>query len=69
MLDAPVSGHRRYFGRYPDLHCRGAAQDLEEARPYLRPWVNVFSCGEHGASQSAKICNNMLLAILHDRYG
>ena len=52
-LDAPVSGG---VGGDKDAFCR--------AEPVLRTMgKNVFHAGDHGAGQTAKICNNMLLAV------
>lgn len=65
MLDAPVSGGTAGASAGTlTFIVGGAAQDLEEARPLFEAMgKHVFHAGEHGAGQSAKICNNMLLAI------
>ena len=64
-LDAPVSGGvggakagtlTFIVGGDKDAFCR--------AEPVLRTMgKNVFHAGDHGAGQTAKICNNMLLAV------
>ena len=42
----------------------GDKEDLETAKPYLEVMgKNIFHAGGAGDGQSAKICNNMLLAI------
>src|SRR5699024_1384006 len=66
MLDAPVSGGvggARAGGL--TFMVGGPASALERARPLLDIMgKNVFHAGEAGAGQIAKMCNNMLLAIL-----
>ncbi len=43
----------------------GEAEGFEQAKPVLEAMgKNIFHAGPHGAGQVAKICNNMLLAIL-----
>lgn len=66
FIDAPVSGGTAgaKAGTLTFI-CGGDAADIEEARLVLSHMgKNVFRAGEHGAGQVAKICNNMLLAIL-----
>ncbi|WP_194755860.1 3-hydroxyisobutyrate dehydrogenase [Aliidiomarina indica] len=66
FIDAPVSGGvgGAKAGTLTFI-CGGDAADIEEARPILDDMgKNVFRAGEHGAGQVAKICNNMLLAVL-----
>lgn len=66
FIDAPVSGGTAgaKSGTLTFI-CGGDAADIEEARAVLgNMGKNVFRAGEHGAGQVAKICNNMLLAIL-----
>ena len=42
----------------------GPSESYERAKPLLEKMgKNVFHCGNHGAGQATKICNNMLLAI------
>jgi 3-hydroxyisobutyrate dehydrogenase len=44
--------------------CGGEAMDVEAAREVLQHMgSNVFHAGPAGAGQTAKMCNNMLLAI------
>jgi len=66
FIDAPVSGG--VGGAKAGILtfiCGGDAADIEEARPVLdNMGKNVFRAGDSGAGQVAKICNNMLLAIL-----
>lgn len=66
FIDAPVSGGvgGAKAGTLTFI-CGGEAADIEEARPILEGMgKNVFTAGGHGAGQVAKICNNMLLAVL-----
>ncbi|RUO34642.1 3-hydroxyisobutyrate dehydrogenase [Aliidiomarina soli] len=66
FIDAPVSGGTAgaKSGTLTFI-CGGDEADIEEARAVLgQMGKNVFRAGEHGAGQVAKICNNMLLAIL-----
>ncbi|MQQ99509.1 3-hydroxyisobutyrate dehydrogenase [Glaciimonas soli] len=66
MLDAPVSGGTggALVGTLTFI-VGGDAEVLERARPILSAMgKNIFHAGTHGAGQTAKICNNMLLGIL-----
>lgn len=66
FIDAPVSGGvgGAKAGTLTFI-CGGDNADIEEARPILEGMGKaVFSAGGHGAGQVAKICNNMLLAVL-----
>lgn len=66
FIDAPVSGGvgGAQAGTLTFI-VGGDANDLERARPLLEAMgKNIFHAGTHGAGQVAKICNNMLLAIL-----
>jgi len=66
FLDAPVSGGvgGAKAGTLTFI-CGGEAEAFERARPILEDMgKNIFHAGPHGAGQIAKICNNMLLAIL-----
>ena len=66
MLDAPVSGGvgGAQAGTLTFI-VGGDAAALEEARPVLAAMgANIFHAGDAGAGQIAKICNNMLLAVL-----
>ncbi|HEX7035766.1 MAG TPA: 3-hydroxyisobutyrate dehydrogenase [Pseudomonadales bacterium] len=66
MLDAPVSGGTAGAASGTlTFMVGGEAAALERARPVLSAMGrNIFHAGGHGAGQTAKICNNMLLAIL-----
>ncbi len=66
FLDAPVSGGvgGAKAGTLTFI-CGGAEADYAAAQPILQDMgKNIFHAGEHGSGQVAKICNNMLLAIL-----
>ncbi|PHQ24401.1 3-hydroxyisobutyrate dehydrogenase [Marinobacter guineae] len=66
FLDAPVSGGvgGAKAGTLTFI-CGGAEEDFNKAKPILDAMgKNIFHAGEHGSGQVAKICNNMLLAIL-----
>lgn len=66
LLDAPVSGGTggAEAGTLTFM-VGGPAEAVERARPvFAAMGKNVFHAGDHGAGQTAKICNNMLLAIL-----
>jgi 3-hydroxyisobutyrate dehydrogenase len=65
MIDAPVSGGvvGAEAGTLTFM-VGGAAEDLDRARPLLEVMGGrVVHCGDSGAGQAAKLCNNMLLAI------
>ncbi|MES2072666.1 MAG: 3-hydroxyisobutyrate dehydrogenase [Pseudomonadota bacterium] len=65
-IDAPVSGGTggAQAGTLTFI-VGGEADSLERARPVLSAMgKNIFHAGRHGAGQTAKICNNMLLGIL-----
>lgn len=66
MLDAPVSGGTggAQAGTLTFM-VGGPADVLERARAVLLAMGrNIFHAGGHGAGQTAKVCNNMLLGIL-----
>jgi len=66
FIDAPVSGGvaGARAGTLTFI-CGGEASAFERAKPILDAMGgNLFHAGPHGAGQVAKICNNMLLAIL-----
>lgn len=66
MLDAPVSGGTAgaEAGTLTFI-VGGSADALERARPaFAAMGRNIFHAGASGAGQTAKICNNMLLAVL-----
>ena len=64
-LDAPVSGGvgGAEAGTLTFM-CGGAAAAFEQGRPILEGMgKRIVHCGDAGAGQAAKICNNMILAI------
>lgn len=64
-LDAPVSGGvgGAQAGTLTFI-VGGASDDFARANGLLSDMgKNVFHAGDHGAGQTAKICNNMLLAV------
>lgn len=66
MLDAPVSGGTggAIAGTLTFI-VGGDVDVLKRARPVLGAMgKNIFHAGAHGAGQTAKICNNMLLGTL-----
>lgn len=66
FLDAPVSGGvgGAKAGTLTFI-CGGADDTFAKAKPILDAMgKNIFHAGPHGSGQVAKICNNMLLAIL-----
>jgi 3-hydroxyisobutyrate dehydrogenase len=65
MLDAPVSGGTAGAAAGSlTFMVGGSASGLEQARPLFEIMgANVFHAGANGAGQTAKVCNNMLLAI------
>lgn len=66
MLDAPVSGGTAgaQNGTLTFI-VGGTAAGLDRARPILQAMgANIYHAGESGAGQIAKVCNNMLLAVL-----
>jgi 3-hydroxyisobutyrate dehydrogenase len=64
-LDAPVSGGTGGAKAATlTFMTGGSAEAFAKAEPILaRMGKSVFHCGEEGAGQSAKICNNMILGI------
>ncbi|EMP57325.1 3-hydroxyisobutyrate dehydrogenase [Marinobacter santoriniensis NKSG1] len=66
FIDAPVSGGvgGAKAGTLTFI-CGGEEDTFNRAKPILEAMgKNIFHAGPHGAGQVAKICNNMLLAIL-----
>lgn len=65
MIDAPVSGGVAGAAAATlTFICGGAAEDVQHAEPVLlQMGKKVFRAGDHGAGQTAKLCNNMLLAV------
>ncbi len=65
MLDAPVSGGvKGAVAGTLAFMVGGSADALDTARPVLEPMAGkIIHCGDSGAGQAAKLCNNMLLAV------
>ncbi|BBM01724.1 3-hydroxyisobutyrate dehydrogenase [Microbulbifer sp. GL-2] len=64
-IEAPVSGGvAGAVAATLSFMCGGNHEDVERAREILQHMgANVFHAGPAGSGQTAKICNNMLLAI------
>jgi 3-hydroxyisobutyrate dehydrogenase len=64
-LDAPVSGGvGGAEAATLTFMCGGGAEAFDKAKPILEGMgKRIIHCGEAGAGQVAKICNNMILAI------
>lgn len=64
-VDAPVSGGiMGAVNGTLTFMAGGSAAALDAAEPILEPMAGrVVRCGDGGAGQSAKVCNNMILAI------
>ncbi|WNC69884.1 3-hydroxyisobutyrate dehydrogenase [Thalassotalea nanhaiensis] len=66
FIDAPVSGGvgGAQAGTLSFM-VGGSDDDFATAKPILENMgKNIFHAGSHGAGQVAKVCNNMLLAVL-----
>lgn len=65
QLDAPVSGGAKGAVAGTLAFMVGGDDDaLERARPVLEPMAGkIIHCGDAGAGQAAKVCNNMVLAV------
>ena len=65
QLDAPVSGGVKGAAAGTLAFMVGGETDaLETARPVLDAMAGkIIHCGDSGAGQAAKLCNNMLLAV------
>ncbi len=65
QVDAPVSGGvKGAIAGTLAFMVGGTADALETARPILEPMAGkIIHCGDSGAGQAAKLCNNMLLAV------
>ena len=65
QLDAPVSGGvKGAVAGTLAFMVGGEADALETARPVLDAMAGkIIHCGDSGAGQAAKLCNNMLLAV------
>lgn len=66
MLDAPVSGGTAGAQNGTLTFIVGGTDaGLERARPLFQAMgANIYHAGDSGAGQIAKVCNNMLLAVL-----
>lgn len=66
FIDAPVSGGvGGATAGTLSFMVGGTAEDFSKAKPVLENMgKNIFHAGDHGAGQVAKVCNNMLLAVL-----
>jgi len=66
MVDAPVSGGTAAADAGTlTFMVGGDGAQLERARAVLEKMgKNIFHAGDHGAGQTAKVCNNMLLGII-----
>ena len=66
FIDAPVSGGTAGAAAGTlTFICGGSAHAYEKAQSALNAMgANIFHAGNAGAGQVAKICNNMLLAVL-----
>ncbi|TRX55631.1 3-hydroxyisobutyrate dehydrogenase [Thalassomonas sp. M1454] len=66
FIDAPVSGGvGGATAGTLSFMVGGSEQDFNNAKPVLdNMGKNIFHAGDHGAGQVAKVCNNMLLAVL-----
>jgi 3-hydroxyisobutyrate dehydrogenase len=64
-LDAPVSGGTvGADGATLTFMCGGSKEAFEKAKPILEGMGRkVVHCGDAGAGQAVKICNNMMMAI------
>ncbi len=61
---AGVRRGRRCAGRHADLHGRRRRSAFARAEPILAAMgKRIVRCGEAGAGQAAKVCNNMILGI------
>jgi len=65
QIDAPVSGGiKGATAGTLAFMLGGEAEAVERARPVLEPMAGkIIHCGDPGAGQAAKLCNNMVLAV------
>lgn len=65
QLDAPVSGGiKGAVAGTLAFMLGGDAEAVERAKPILEPLAGkIIHCGDSGAGQAAKLCNNMVLAV------
>ncbi len=65
QIDAPVSGGiKGATAGTLAFMVGGDTHAVERARPVLEPMAGkIIHCGDSGAGQAAKLCNNMVLAV------
>ena len=65
QLDAPVSGGvKGATAGTLAFMVGGESEAVERGRPVLEPMAGkIIHCGDSGAGQAAKVCNNMVLAV------
>jgi 3-hydroxyisobutyrate dehydrogenase len=65
QLDAPVSGGvKGAVAGTLAFMVGGEESAVQRARPVLEPMAGkIIHCGDAGAGQAAKVCNNMVLAV------
>lgn len=65
QIDAPVSGGiKGATAGTLAFMLGGTAEAVDAARPVLEPMAGkIIHCGDSGAGQAAKLCNNMVLAV------
>lgn len=65
QLDAPVSGGiKGAVAGTLAFMLGGEADAVDRAKPILEPLAGkIIHCGDSGAGQAAKLCNNMVLAV------
>ncbi len=65
QIDAPVSGGiKGATAGTLAFMLGGDTEAVERARPVLEPMAGkIIHCGDSGAGQAAKLCNNMVLAV------
>lgn len=65
QIDAPVSGGiKGATAGTLAFMLGGETEAVERARPVLDPMAGkIIHCGDSGAGQAAKLCNNMVLAV------
>tara|TARA_B100000315_G_C14587549_1_gene593901 strand:+ start:593 stop:1474 length:882 start_codon:yes stop_codon:yes gene_type:complete len=65
MVDAPVSGGvKKAVDGSLTMMVGGSDEAFAAAKPYLDVMgANIFNCGDAGAGQAVKMCNNMMLGI------
>ena len=65
QLDAPVSGGiKGATAGTLAFMVGGESEAVDRGRPVLEPMAGkIIHCGDSGAGQAAKVCNNMVLAV------